>query len=781
MEPGSEPGVRRVLSAAVVLAAIYLLSLEGLQPPAPKPASAPANQFSAERAMEVLDRIVGDDVPHPIGSAANAVVRARIIEELSRLGYKPEVQNAFECDGYGTCATVHNVLTRLEGTEQAPAAVPGETRHKPLVLLVAHYDSVPAGPGASDDGTGTAAVLEIARALKAMPAPRHSIVILIDDGEEVGLLGARAFVDSHPWSRDVRAAVNIEARGTTGPSLMFETGNANDWAVHLYASHVAHPATSSIFYTAYKQLSNDTDFTIFKAAGIEGLNFAYIGDVVHYHTPLDNFGNVSAASVQHHGDNALPSLVALANEDLSNLPQREGIFFDVFEHWTIRWPGNWALPLAIATFFLLVSQVGWLVRTKRVTTREFRWGLSGWLATAVATGLLAFVFERLMGMAGALPVGWTTHPLPVEIAVWSLAVAVVVNIAILFVRHTGFWGFWSGIWTWWSLLSVVMAWQAKGISYLLLVPSGVAALTGLPFTLRWSERCRGVGDGLAAIAPLAAAGIVGIAPSLLLYDALGNRVLVLLAVLAAVLLTPVAPLCDDLENVPGLRGVAFSWIPISATVLAAFASVVAPAYSAKAPERVNIRYWEDADSGKSQWVVYPASGRVPEPIRVAATFHRISRGPFPWEQSPAFLTEAPYLDLAAPTLTILESSQANRKRSYRALLRSERHAPEAMVLFPPGTDIESVRLEGVPVEAETDRMRRYFGGWTVYHCPAMPAEGIAISFTLEAGRPVQVYVVDATFGLPSEGRFLLTSRPLTATPSQDGDLAIVSRRVQLLP
>jgi hypothetical protein len=777
----SEPGVRRVLSSAVILAAIFLLSLEGLRPPAPKPASAPANQFSAERAMGVLHRVVGDEVPHPVGSAANEIVRGRIIDELARLGYKPEVQNAFDCDGYGTCATVNNVLARLHGTEEAPAAVPGEALHKPLVLLVAHYDSVPAGPGASDDGTGTAAVLEIARALKAMPAPRHSIVILIDDGEEVGLLGARAFVNSHPWSKDVRAAVNLEARGTSGPSLMFETGSANDWAVRLYASHVAHPATSSIFYTAYRQLPNDTDFTIFKAVGIEGLNFAYIGDVVHYHTPLDNLGNVSAASLQHHGDNALPSLVALANADLSNPPRSEGVFFDAFERGTIRWPGNWTLPLAIATFILLISQVGWLVRTKRVTMREFRWGLLGWLATTVATGTLAYLFERLMSMAGALPVDWTTHPLPVEIALWSLAVAVVVNMAILFVRRAGFWGFWAGIWTWWGLLSVVIAWQAKGISYLLLVPSGVAALAGLPFTLRRSERSRGSGVGLAAIAPLAAAAAVGVAPALLLYDALGNRVLVLIAVLAALLLTPVAPLCDDLENVPGLRGVAFSWIPISATILAAFASVVAPAYSAKAPERVNIRYWQDADSGKSQWVVYPASGRVPEPIRVAATFHRIARGPFPGEQSPAFLTEAPNLDLAAPTFTILESSQANHRRSYRALLRSERRAPEAMALFPPGTDIESVRVEGVPVKAETDRMRRYFDGWTVYRCPTMPAEGIAINFTLAAGGPVQVYVADATFGLPPEGRFLLTSRPLTATPSQDGDLAIVSRRVQLLP
>ena len=142
------------------------------------------------------------------------------------------------------------MLARLDGAQQGPA-----------VLLAAHYDSVPAGPGESDDGIGVAAVLEAARALKSLPAPLHTVIFLIDDGEEAGLLGARAFVDFHPWASEVKAAVNVDARGTSGPSLMFETGSANDWAVRLYARSIARPATSSIAYTIYKQLPNDTDFS----------------------------------------------------------------------------------------------------------------------------------------------------------------------------------------------------------------------------------------------------------------------------------------------------------------------------------------------------------------------------------------------------------------------------------------------------------------------------------------------------------------------------------------
>src|ERR1700735_3379150 len=140
------PGARRLLPTVALLAVIFFLSVVGLRPPSPQPASAPATQFSADRAREVLRRLVGDGIPHPTGSAANGVVRGRIIDELTKLGYQPQVQAGFSCNDFGTCATVKNILARLHGGESGPS-----------VLLAAHYDSVPAGPGASDDGAGVGA------------------------------------------------------------------------------------------------------------------------------------------------------------------------------------------------------------------------------------------------------------------------------------------------------------------------------------------------------------------------------------------------------------------------------------------------------------------------------------------------------------------------------------------------------------------------------------------------------------------------------------------------
>ena len=768
MERQDSPGVRRILFTLAVPAVVLCLSLVAIRPPAPKPSSAAANEFSAARARDVLFQLVGDDLPHPIGSAQNDVVRGRIIEQLTRLGYQPELQTGFACDEFGTCGTVKNVLARLPGTQPGPA-----------VLLAAHYDSVPAGPGGSDDGAGVATVLEIARALKSMPRPRNSIILMIDDGEEAGLLGAHAFVDGHPWAKEVGAAVNIEARGSSGPSLMFETGSANEWVVRLFARSVSHPATSSIFYTIYKTLPNDTDFTVFKAAGYQGLNFAYLSDVVHYHTPLDSFENANAASLQHHGDNALPSLVALANAEVEAPPHSEAVYFDVLDHWVARWPARASLPVSMVAMLLIGVQIFLLMRRHRLRVSEYLWGILAWIVVILATTALALIVVRIVRMTGAIPVNWVAHPLPLQVAMWSLAVTVVVTDGTLFARKAGFWGLWAGTWTWMSVLSVTLAYLISGVSYLLVLNSCAAALSGLPFTFRRGED-KG-GSALLAAAPLAAGAIAGFGLVLMLYDTLGVQWLPIVAIAVALLLTPVIPLCTDLRDASGLPAFAVPGIPIVLTVAAVFVAAVVPAFSAKAPERVNIEYWQDADSGKGQWIVHPDSGHLPEPIRLAAKFHLAEHGAFPWNQRQAFLADAPNLNVAPPTFTILDSAEVNGKRTYRALLRSERGATQAMVFFPPNSEIQDVRAEDLPMPPQSKLVRNYLNGWSVFSCVTMTAKGIAIDFTLPEGKPIEVYAVDQTFRLPEEGSFLLKSRPLTATPSQDGDVTLVSRRVQLNP
>ncbi len=298
-----------LLVAGALLAVVLSAVVERRQAPAVQPASAPAGAFSGERALAVLRDLVGDGRPHPMGSPANAAVRDRVLAQLRQAGYAPEVQRRIGCTPtYSGCGHAENVMARLEGTARDGA-----------IVLMAHYDSVAAGPGVSDDLAGTAAVLEVARALREGPAPKNPVIFLLTDGEEASLSGAQAFADS-PLAREVKVVVNLEARGTRGPSLMFESIGNDGWLIPLLAAGASRPVTSSVFVTIYQLLPNNTDLTVFKKRpDVDGLNFAYVENPTHYHTAVDDLASLDPASLQHHGDNALGVLRQLAQADLEDV------------------------------------------------------------------------------------------------------------------------------------------------------------------------------------------------------------------------------------------------------------------------------------------------------------------------------------------------------------------------------------------------------------------------------------------------------------------------------
>jgi acetylornithine deacetylase/succinyl-diaminopimelate desuccinylase-like protein len=155
--------------------------------PEPLAASALKDLFSADRALAHLNTFATE--PHPIGSAEHDRVRDYLISQLTNLGVSPTIQRTIGVTPrYQAAGTVENIVARLKGLSGATDAV----------ALVAHYDSVAAGPGAGDDGAGVAALLETLRALRAGLPLRNDIIFLLTDGEEEGLLGASAFIAEHP-------------------------------------------------------------------------------------------------------------------------------------------------------------------------------------------------------------------------------------------------------------------------------------------------------------------------------------------------------------------------------------------------------------------------------------------------------------------------------------------------------------------------------------------------------------------------------------------------------
>src|SRR5579863_4228033 len=439
---------------ALLLGATHLAYL----PTVPLGVDAPPTVFSAGRAAAILRDLVGNGLPHPIGSSAGARLRDAIVERLSALGYRSQFQSGWVCDE-GACGNPVNIVARLGG----------DSKDRSTILLVAHYDSVPAGPGASDDGAAVASMLEIARTLSALPAPRHPIDLLFTDGEEAGLLGASLFVREHPLSHRVKAAVNMEARGTSGPSLMFETGTANTWLMHMYRSAIARPLTNSLYYVVYKLLPNDTDYTVFKAAGYQGFNFAYIGNVGRYHTPLDNAANVDASSIQHQGDNALAALLALANIPTWDPSPGESVFFDGFSRTLIAWPAAFTMPAALLALILVLAVSAVLLRKRAVGWRQVLWG---WVATlctlglgtALCSGLLALLvrLRRVPPLEGS---SWISQPLPMHIAAAAIALLAAGSASLFIARRAHFWGFWMAAALLIAVLSVISAAVAPGASF----------------------------------------------------------------------------------------------------------------------------------------------------------------------------------------------------------------------------------------------------------------------------------------------------------------------------
>jgi hypothetical protein len=749
--------------ALALVGVIWLLVRARYEPPAPEPATAPAAQFSAIRAEAMLVRILGNQEPHPVGSAADARVREGIVGELKGLGYQPEVRQAFACNTEGICAEVHNVVARLDGSEGGKA-----------VLLAAHYDSVPAGPGASDDGANIAAELEIARALKAGRAPLHPVIFLFDEGEEAGLLGAVAFVEQNPWAREVGAAVNLEARGTSGPSLMFETGSHSLWLMPLFARAVQRPLANSLYYAVYRRLPNNTDFSVFKKHGFQGFNFAFIGGVTHYHTLLDNLSHLSRRSLQSQGQAALGVVRTLANAQLASQRPGEAVFFDLGAWKMIWWPEGWTPWLAgLAAVLLLVCE--WrLMWGGKLGTGALGKGLVTLPLVILGAGVLAAGLHFGLHAAGSAPNGWVARPGPLVAAFLLLGFSVAVGVAAWVGERAGFHGFWCGTWLWWVLVALVLALEMPEASFPWLVPALAAGIFGM-----LAAFFDGPGWELAAgLVPALVATALTFEIAPLLYPAVGSPALLIIAVLFAALGTTLAPFIGEApKRIRAELAIALAVMTVALAVVAA----LLPPYTANSRQRANFEFVQDVDTGHAEWLVTPASGKLPAGLAAVARFERRTYRPVPWLRLPAaaFAAPAKPLGIGGPVLQVLDERDSGGDMDVRAQLLSSRGAPVVGLFFPPGVRVTWFRMQGQLLPPLSARVRQAMNGWQRFACVTTPAGGVTVSFAVQGTKRVKVLALDESYGLPAEGRKLELARPADTVASQSGDVTVMTRRVTI--
>ncbi|MEU4690752.1 M28 family peptidase [Actinoplanes sp. NPDC023714] len=705
---------------AIAAAGAAIAALRGLRPPRPAGPRAPLDRFSAVRAEGHLRVIAAE--PRPIGSPGAARARAELVDRLRGLGLETGVQEAVAVADLGaapygvryrSAGRVHNIVARIPGTH------PGRS-----VLVMTHYDSVEQGPGVSDAGMLAAAVLETARALLTGPPPRNDIVFLLTDGEEAGLLGARAFFDEHPAAARVGAVLNFEARGTRGPALMFETGPASG-ALLRHLADLPRPAqSSSLFDEAYRRMPNTTDFAVARERGLPGLNFANIGGFADYHGPHDDFEHRDRGTLQHHGEVMTGLARRLGAMDLDEPAGPDPVFFSAGPRRLVHYPAPAAGPLAVLAAGAAVAGLiagrrglgdGWRLpsSTLRLAARLVA---GGGAATALTFGAAARSpqFRR----SGDFPGSDAVH-----VALGGLAAAA----AVTGLAGDEPWRRLGAVLPPLAALSLLAGARAPGAGYVTVWPLAGGAVAALTAGAHPAVRAAG--------ATVAAAGAAAtfVPLSRLLYQGLTPR-MAAAAMLALQLGGELAAPALALLPPGARRAVAAGGLAGAAAVLAH--RLTRPA--AGTPETLSYLYDVDAGAG---W--YVSTDRHPTGWTSRFLGAEPARGPLPdffpgWDREFLSAPAAPH-PLPAPEVEVLadEPAAAGRRR-VRLRVRTARGARQIGLTIPDAA-VHAWSVEGRPGPEDPA------GPWELWlYAPG--DGGLEVSLLLDAA-PARIRVIDRSDGL----------------------------------
>ncbi|WP_036141320.1 M20/M25/M40 family metallo-hydrolase [Luteibacter sp. 9135] len=763
-------GLGKARTDFVFFAAIFLFLVIAVfawwrvQPVDIPPGAAGESGFSAVRAQDVLKDLLADQRPHPVDSAANRAVADRIAARLQQLGYQPRVVDRVSCNQKTqTCARVKNILASTEGSVDAKS-----------VVFSAHYDSVGAGPGASDDGAGVATMLEIARLLKQRPPGRNRVIFLFDDGEEAGLLGARMIADD-PELKGAAAVINAEARGTSGQSAMFETGGASGWLVDAFARSSSRPLTNSLLNTLYALLPNDTDLTVFKANGMQGLNFAFGGNVERYHTPLDNLEHIDLRSVQQQGDNLYGLAKALQGADLNRVGSaRNPLYTDIMGAAVVRIPVPWAL---IGGIVLLVAMVIAARRLRRHTGYRLKDVMRGVAVLPVALvvgGATAYLAMYAMSLMHATTMPWHTATGANRVVLWALVALTTTGSLRLLVRGADPAGVWVGLGHAWLICLVLVAIALPGASYLFLLPGIVLVICA--FAAGYLV-ARGGRHRLASLVLVSALGcflvvlpLVALLEIMLGYNALYGTLGAGILIAAAVAwLAP--PLCHR-----QLRSYRYTSVAlVAAVLLAAWFSVRAPAYTADAPQPLNLIYFQGSDGGAR--LVAEASGRRPphgvlEAMGPSTTLAQV----FPWTSNRFYAATVSSATLPQASLDVLGAKATEKGRRITVQLHSGPSVTGLVLVVPAKAGLRSIAVDGGP-----SVMYRAPGSseYHAFNCRGESCDGMQLVIDVANDAPTPVTLIRISAGLPSSLETISRQRVPLAVPRTDGDESWVLTGVQI--
>lgn len=733
------------------------------------PAYAPLTLFSAHRATSDVQKM--SQYSHATGSPGSAMILGYLMDQLRDLGLQPSVHTATAVGTrYPVVGRVSNVVARLRGARSNGKAV----------LLMAHYDAVPASPGAGDDGSGVATILETLRVLRAGPPLANDVIALFTDGEEAGLLGAAAFVREHPWSRDVAVVLNFEARGTEGPSLMFETGPGNlDVVRALRGARGVRARATSLSTTVYRRLPNDTDLSELAALGVPAMNFAFIGGVNRYHTAEDDIAHLDARSVQHHGDQALALTRAFANGPLPRPRTGDAVFFDVPVLGLVVYPESWAPAFSLLGVVLTV-----LVAIRG--SRNANGGGAGSRpsvaigAGAIATLVVAVVCAVMGGVIGfglqRLHAGLRTGS-PDSSGVYASAIALAAVAAtagamdlLSRTRLKPERGIGVGVLVAWTLIAVCLSFLAPGASFVFVWPAITVAAAWLP----------GPGPGRTIATWLAiAVTIFLVVPIAYLMacvalgtNQVGGAVLGMFASLVSALI--LSQISMDAAEA--------RWAALGAAVAAVALLLIGGLTvrtDAAHPAGVSLVYAADADSAGAWLTGYGSSASANARLR------RFLRDMEPQVSAPgtapAWLSRTfastgivpvPRIDLARSEATVLRDSTVGNERRLAIRFRPAPGTYSVAMATESGSVVRAA-VDGHIVR--TDRYRSPQQRWNLSYV-APPDSGFLLELLIPAATPTTLTFSTRGYGVPP---IRLPPRPEGVVQVQGGNMTWMYYRLTL--
>jgi hypothetical protein len=750
-----------------LLILIAFLAIRSIEPPTAVDENAPATEFSSGRAMRDVREIAKK--PHPLGSAENVRVREYLVGRLRELGSNPEVQTATVARhspfGPDTWAVVNNIVAKVPGTQPTGA-----------VMMVAHDDSVPSGPGAGDDAASVAAILEALRAVKAGPALRNDLIVLFTEGEELGMLGAKGFVETYPTLDNIKVVLNFEMRGDFGPSMMFQTSAHNSWLVDQLAAAMPYPYATSAAPTVYKQMPNDTDLTVFLDAGVAGMNFAAAGGVTRYHTALDNADLLDLRTLQHQGWYALSMACRFGSIDL-NAPQAGNAVYFTAAGELIHYSARLAIPLAIVVAILVLSTMWIGIRDGRFSIGGIAAGFGIYsIAIVVALAEARGVWWLMRALAGwrMLPVGTTYGGFYFSVAADALIFGTLWAAYALMSRTIRLPNLGVGALAVWTVMMLATSIAMPGASYIFTWPLLFAALAiGYPATAIEDRAIRLATVAILVLAP----ATVMLAPSFAA-SADGTIVFLVLSGLTAALLFGLfVPYIDFLTS--GRQWIVPAVLGVLAIVMIAEGNA-ASNFDASQPHPDSIFYFQDTDRARARWVSLDSR---PDTFTSQFFQHHVRGG---WMPKLAGLAtrntpddnlasipgdfaslnhgrttegDAPLINVAPPELKVLDdSTSAAGTRTVKMHIASARKASVMWMSVPVGVTVLGSSIDG---RSASDRVT---DGWSGWYWGA-PQAGFDLTLKLATPAPFVVTVIDQTDGLPETPAFTVKPRPPDTMPT----------------